>query len=550
MVGDVEQPRDASARAFLVHVSVRRWEIIAVTVIVLTALLLRTIDFTTLPGGFHGDESVVGLEAQRIQRDGYIGVYSPYAAGQPTGPLYLFAISLWIFGDTVFAVRIVPALLGTLTVLALYIILRRNFGVRVALIGSSVLAVMNWHIFFARIGFPLEAWPLVVVLTVGAISEAVRRGRWYWWLISGALTGSGIYVYNAHPAVVVIMLVFLAGYLILAHKRSIRQELAGIALFVAACIVVLIPMIRFATADDTYYWKHFDRARVTETEEWQALDGPVDQARWVISNYRRIWERLSWGPELDIVDGTGLTTLVPSLMLVLAAIGILFGLWRYRNAEVFLGVLIIFLIPLATEFSIGGETRRTLIMTPFIAMFCALACVGIIDLVKARGRYLRHASILIVACLLGIVAYQNLRLYFHDFAAPEIQNRILAKSIADTAKFLDDLPYDPYVYHYSDTWSIHYETVQFLAPDVTGEDRSERFGEFDFDIDIGDTGGRCPLFVFLGSYKDDIDEVRQLYPGREITPDDFALGPTFRVYQPQLDDGLSCGQHTRQGNGD
>ena len=503
-------------------------EVAAVTLVVLAALLFRTVSLSSLPAGFHGDEAVVGLEAKRILDEGEIGVYSRRAAGQPTGPIYLVAPSIWLFGQTVFAVRIVPALLGTLTVLALYVVLRRNFGVPVALIGAGVLAAMNWHIHFARLGFPLEAWPLVAVLLAGAAVEAVRSNDWRWWAVTGALTGSGIYVYNAHPLLAATLMLFLGGYLLASFRSAPRQTLLRAGAFGIALLVVLLPMIRYATSEDTFYWEHFKKARITDTEEWQALDGRDEQARFVVTAYRDVWDRLCCETELDPVDGTGLTPITPKTVLALAGVGMLLALRRPRSPLVYLGLLVVLIMPLGAALSEGGLARRTLVIAPFLAMFCGLACARLIELARSRGREMAYGAAAVLTLVIGAMIYQNLDLYFDDFADPEVQEAILGKPIADAARFLDEHANGRYVYFYSNTWSIDYVTMEYLAPEVEGEDRSEKFGVHHFGIHPGD---EQPLFVFVRPNLDDIEEVKRRYPGIELTPADEGE-PSFRVYLP------------------
>lgn len=508
-------------------------EVAAVALIVLAALLFRTVNLSTLPAGFHGDEAVVGLEARRILDEGEIGVYSRRAAGQPTGPIYLVAPSIWLFGQTVFAVRIVPALLGTLTVLALYIVLRRNFGIPVALVGASVLAAMNWHIHFARLGFPLEAWPLVAVLLAGAAVEAVRDTDWRWWAAAGALTALGIYVYNAHPLLAATVMLFLGAGLLLRLRAVPRRAILCAGAFGLALLIVLLPMIRYATSDDTHYWVHFKKARITDTEEWQALDGRGDQARFIAIAYRDVWDGLCCGPpEVDLVDGTGFTAITPKAMLALAGLGVLLALRRPRSPLVYLGLMVVLIMPLGAALSEGGLARRTLAMAPFLAMFCGLACARLVEIARSWGRQATLAAATALTLVVGVVVYQNLDLYFDDFADPEVQAVILGKPISDAARFLDEHGEGRYVYFYSGTWSIDYVTMEYLAPEVEGEDRSEKFGIYHFRIDPDDDR---PLFVFIRPYLDDIEEVKRRYPGVEITPVEPDEEPTFRVYLPYRD---------------
>jgi len=143
-------------------------------VIVAAAAVFRLQDLSWIPYGISGDEAIFGLEGQRILHEGPIGPYSPFASGQPAGVLYLASASIWALGSTIFAIRLVPAVAGILTVLALYAYGRRNFGVGTGLVGAALLAVSSWHIAISRFAIPLAAWPLVGLLTAGALVEALR----------------------------------------------------------------------------------------------------------------------------------------------------------------------------------------------------------------------------------------------------------------------------------------------------------------------------------------------------------------------------------------
>ena len=88
----------------------RWWEPAVLLGLLGLALAVRLVWLDNLPYGFHGDEGAFGLEAQRIPREGGIGPWSPTTLGQPAGLMYPAALSVWLLGPTVFAVRAVPAL--------------------------------------------------------------------------------------------------------------------------------------------------------------------------------------------------------------------------------------------------------------------------------------------------------------------------------------------------------------------------------------------------------------------------------------------------------
>src|SRR5215212_10330699 len=126
------------------------WETTAVLATISVAAVFRLQDLSRIPYGITGDEAIFGLEGRRILEAGPIGPYSPFAAGQPAGMLYAAAGSISAFGSTIFAIRLVPAVAGVLTVIALYVYGRRNFGVLSGVLAAALLALSSWHIGISR----------------------------------------------------------------------------------------------------------------------------------------------------------------------------------------------------------------------------------------------------------------------------------------------------------------------------------------------------------------------------------------------------------------
>ncbi|MEX2081692.1 MAG: hypothetical protein WEC33_08760, partial [Dehalococcoidia bacterium] len=77
----------------------RQPRFVAIAAITAVALLVRVYDLGEYPTGLHGDEGIAGMEAERVVDERGIGVYSTLAAGQPTGPLHLFAIPVELMGS-------------------------------------------------------------------------------------------------------------------------------------------------------------------------------------------------------------------------------------------------------------------------------------------------------------------------------------------------------------------------------------------------------------------------------------------------------------------
>ncbi|CAA9535063.1 MAG: hypothetical protein AVDCRST_MAG73-1303 [uncultured Thermomicrobiales bacterium] len=541
-----------------------RWEVALALAILVVGAVLRFDDLVTVPRGLHGDEAIAGMEGQRILDQGWIGPYSVDARGQPSGPLYLTAASVAVFGKTVFAVRVVSAVAATLTLIALYWMLRRHAGARTALAGTAILAVMSWHLHYAHIGFPLATWPLITVLATGALLEAIRNGDWRWWAAAGALAGLGIYSYNAHlvflpilgvvaayalfrwtvlgvgaalglvalapNALTVLLLAASIVWLLLDRRLVERSVLLRASAFGAALVVVGLPMALYAFDEANGYLNHARSVSIRESPAWNDLDSGAAKLDFLIDRYRAYWTRLWSGGRMDGVDASGGTRYVPPSIIWLAIIGVVLGCWLRRGPLVWLGVLVLLAMPIAAVMTVDGDGRRTFVMVPFIAAFAGLAIIEALRVAASWRRWatLPVAAVLVVMVWLGVD--QNLDDFRTALADSPGADWVFAREIAEASRFMADRSPAEHVYFYAARWSVNYETRQFLAPDVSAEDRSDEFGDFSL---AADPSKGDPVFVFLGPYQESLPEVERLYPGGQtILGDDMDGRPSFVAYVP------------------
>ncbi len=61
---------------------------------------------------------------------------------------------------------------------------------------------------------------------------------------------------------------------------------------------------------------------------------------------------------------------------------------------------------------------------------------------------------------------------------------------------------------YSSRWSCNYETVRFIAPDITCYDRAHEFGTYS----LQKSPHKSTAFVLIGNYMSKIDEIKKMYP--------------------------------------
>ena len=174
----------------------------ALTALVLITLLLRTWRLDSLPPYLWWDEASQGLDARDLLH-GHFSIFFSRALGKE--PLYIYLTTpfvAWLDG-TPLSTRLAGALLGALTVPALFWAARAlwpdqpRLGLWTGLIAGSLWAVNFWPQSINRIGFQVNTFPLVLTVAVTAwlnwCNRPDRRRAGFF----GFMAGLTLYTYLA-----------------------------------------------------------------------------------------------------------------------------------------------------------------------------------------------------------------------------------------------------------------------------------------------------------------------------------------------------------------
>src|SRR3989344_5603069 len=102
-----------------------KWTIVLLIIIVAAVFRLQSI--TSIPPGLYPDEAMNGNNAIQALETGNFKVFYPENNGREGLFINLQAISLKIFGNEPWALRIVSAIFGTLTILGIYLLTKELF---------------------------------------------------------------------------------------------------------------------------------------------------------------------------------------------------------------------------------------------------------------------------------------------------------------------------------------------------------------------------------------------------------------------------------------
>ena len=222
----------------------------------------------SIPPGLYHDEAFNGLDAL-----GVLGGERPifFEANNGREPLfiYLVALSVAALGRSPGAIRIVAALLGTLTIPATYLMAKAMFNRRIGLLAAAITGLTLWHVNLSRIGFRAVAMPLLVALALWQLWLGLKDGSKRHFLAGGVLYGLTFYTYLAARFTILALAVFglylvLVGSwklevgswrpaLSLAEGLEVGGWIRGALTFVPAALVVSAPLLVYvATHGDTF----------------------------------------------------------------------------------------------------------------------------------------------------------------------------------------------------------------------------------------------------------------------------------------------------------
>ena len=299
---------------------------IVVLLVLAFGAFLRLWNLEGVPYGMQQDEASIGYEAYSlatygIDRNGYSWPVYPITWGSGGGSpimIYLNVITSLLFGSSVWSVRIVPAFLGTLTLVLFFVLLQTGFGRRTALAGLLILSVTPWHVILSRWSLDSNTTPfwqlLATVVFLLAVTgfhgqkgepETSRHSSTGLLCLSAFLFGVCMYSYGSANVVVPLTLLFLA-------VRGVRQkwftprQLAGcFVTFAATCIpLVIFYTVNFLDLPEiATQWISFPKFTSSHfSSVFVALDASLPAS--ILSNLKGLLQTLTTGFEDEVAWNT------------------------------------------------------------------------------------------------------------------------------------------------------------------------------------------------------------------------------------------------------
>ena len=217
---------------------------ILLILIIILSSFFRFYLIRDFPLGLYPDEAMNGNNALEALTTGKFKVFYPENNGREGLFINLQAVSLKIFGNEPWALRIVSAVFGILTILGIYLLTKELFKKgAVALLAAFFLATSFWHINFSRIGFRAILLPFFATFGLYFLLKGLREGKTTSLVWAGVFTGLGFHTYLAFRFMPFVLAIPLLWYLWQWWKGRMGKCIpCAVALFILVILVVTLPI--------------------------------------------------------------------------------------------------------------------------------------------------------------------------------------------------------------------------------------------------------------------------------------------------------------------
>ena len=270
---------------------------------------------------------------------------------------YLQSLSTNVFGHSLTGMRVVSAVIGTLTIPALYLLAKYLFDRKTALLAALFLATFPPHVHLSRLGLNNIADPLFGTLALAFLARGARTQRPADYALSGAALGLTQYFYEGGR----LLFPALVGLCLLGMAATRRASWRGAALLLLSAVVTVAPL---------YYTYLAHRLPLVPRLNSNTSDNAFWTALMLASTD---------DPVLHLVnrpDGSGFyygggTPLILGYLVPVFLLGIFHVFWRRKGASALLFAWVLFTVRGNSFLKWNDWTPRFAVVFPALCLLMA-----------------------------------------------------------------------------------------------------------------------------------------------------------------------------------
>ena len=382
--------------------TIDRWSWCVLGLFVLAAAL-RFYRVTTVPFALHFDE-VNGFSVLEEMRRGVADNIFSRIDYVPANPGLLVGLE-WLIGlfapNRFVAHRFAAATFGSLSIVTTYLLARRMWSRKVAIVASFALTFSYWHLVCSRFqsffpSTPFAAalvWWLLLRATGGAPIDTV---------VAGIVMGLGLMLYNPIKVMLLAVPCWWLWHAVVTRGFA-RRTVVPIVIVGAVAAMVLTPLLERNGRQG--YFRRAEQVTVLGSGFREGLlPAPAELPAVALRQLGRLSRMVSGRAELAANEYSD-TALINWVELAAAVAGLLVCCRRWRSAEATIAPLWLLLTTVAVSLSSVPEASyRLAVALPAFAVLMGIGAVSAFAGLQARVRS-RSGNLVLVAAGIALTAY-------------------------------------------------------------------------------------------------------------------------------------------------
>lgn len=477
--------------------------------LIIIAFILRIYRLYDIPLDLSTDMASIGISA----RDYLLGNESQIFG---TGWFYMprlaflpYVISMWLAGNGLFGLYFGTVIIGTLSLVAVYLLIWRLFdNHRLALLTTFLVTINPAHIEYSRIPSYIDPW-LFGFFSLFFLIDGLKSRRNTSFAFSGMLAAFAFVSYPSGRAMIpLIGLVLLSSFLF--RRERIKENYFGFVWLMGCFLFVLGPNLVYIINDWAIFMKRTDEVFVFSSLNFNHVRFSYDtNSIWII-----IWEQIKrtlFSFTYFNDKSAQFTYPHPIFNPIIApfmVLGFFQALWKWKQPEYLIIMSsFVFIMLTAGILTIDAPTWcRILPAIPLGAFFIAIVFEKI--LVFSSSFSTKLIPSLIMLLLVGFLIILGIKDWNHYINYVSVETR----PVVFVGRFIDSLPDDIDVCGMTENYNVHWPEIDFLGWPRT-------LIEIQFDIPQI-TKGSCPgenlIWIVSPAYDSRLGEIVGIWPNGDM----------------------------------
>ena len=223
-----------------------KYQIVIIIILILLSGFLYLFRLDSVPQGLNVDEAGIFYDAMSLSKygvDRYLYSFPVYlinfGGGQNALYTYLVTILFKIFDNNLFVLRLPAAIIGIISVVCTFKILKNSKNSLVGLIGAFLMLIMPFFIMKSRWGLESYLFLPFLLFSIYIFLKAIKTEKKSYFVFSGILFGLTLYTYAISYMVLPLFLGISCLYLLFTKRLKFRN----LIIFAIPLAILALPLM-------------------------------------------------------------------------------------------------------------------------------------------------------------------------------------------------------------------------------------------------------------------------------------------------------------------